>query len=297
VRLSPTSGYVVRREHVNDALKRVPDDVRDVTVWIHSSTLGIDDGCFREMTRVSRILVWGPEPEPPAIEAAVLRLFIAKLAAYEPALVYLIRNLVTRMSEMCRVGLEAFRGCSALNEVVLPGSITHVGDSAFYKCTSLTSVTLPNSLTHIGDSAFTWCTSLTSVTLPDSLTHVGVSAFFRCSTRYLANVGDTPRLAYSPGRVRVLRVHRTGTCDDTSCATHSRAPRLPRMPVARVRLLCHLGTSPHAAAAQCQSNSRSHTCTPVTHALVTYVCTLETCAMSIHSSTQSHVSVRCASDD
>jgi hypothetical protein len=44
IRLPPT--YVLRTGHVADALKGVPDDVDDVTVWIHSSTLGIETECF-----------------------------------------------------------------------------------------------------------------------------------------------------------------------------------------------------------------------------------------------------------
>jgi hypothetical protein len=45
VRLPPR--YALRRSHVVDALKGVPADARDVTVWIHSSTLGIEMKCFR----------------------------------------------------------------------------------------------------------------------------------------------------------------------------------------------------------------------------------------------------------
>jgi hypothetical protein len=89
VRISPK--YVLRRIHVEDAFKGVPGHARNVTVWVHSSTLGIEENCFEEMKRVSRILVWGPEPHdvcaPLQVDAAVLGAFIAKLRAYEPALV------------------------------------------------------------------------------------------------------------------------------------------------------------------------------------------------------------------
>ena len=42
VRIPPR--YVLRGRHVSDALKGVPDDVGDLTVWIHSSTQGICEG-------------------------------------------------------------------------------------------------------------------------------------------------------------------------------------------------------------------------------------------------------------
>ena len=52
---------------------------------------------------MSRILVWGPEPHdvgtPPVVATAVLGVLIAKLRAYEPDLVDLIRKLVTDMNE------------------------------------------------------------------------------------------------------------------------------------------------------------------------------------------------------
>jgi hypothetical protein len=181
--------YVLRRRHVDEALEGVPDDVGDVTVWIHSSTLGIEKKCFDEMECVSRILVWGPEQHgdgtpSPVVAAAALRALVKKLAAYEPALVDHIHELVaTHMGnddEMHRIGDTAFIGCRQLREVVLPRSITHVDDEAFHGCTSLTSVTLPDALTHVGNAAFRECTSLTSVTLPDALTHVDKQAFWRC---------------------------------------------------------------------------------------------------------------------
>jgi hypothetical protein len=176
--------YVLLRRHVEDALKRVPFDARDVTVWIHSSTLGIEKGYFKGMRRVSRILVrCGPQPHD--VKAAVLGMFVTKLRAYEPALVDTICGFVRHMGEVHHVGrgdsVDTFAHCSALKEVMLPRSITHLGDNAFFRCTSLTSVTFPDSLTHIGDDAFFRCTSLTSVTFPNSLTHIGNKAFYGCS--------------------------------------------------------------------------------------------------------------------
>jgi hypothetical protein len=179
--LSPT--YVLRSHHVVDALKGVPADANDVTVWIHSSTLGIEKSCFEGMKCVSRILVCDPEPH--AVDAVVLCLLIAKLRAYEPDVVDFICGLVQPSGgdyEMHHIGDDAFRSCSALREVVLPRSITTVGNMAFMLCTSLTSVTLPNSLTHVGKCAFKGCTSLTTATLPNSLTRVRGSAFSDCTS-------------------------------------------------------------------------------------------------------------------
>jgi hypothetical protein len=162
--------YVLRQRHVLAAFKGVPDNGCCVTLWIHSSTLGIAKEGFvvEGIERVCRILACGPEPHTD-VAAAVLCAFIAKLKAYEPALVDAILGFISHPGndEVHRVGDNAFMECRGLTEVVLPVSITHVDLSAFNGCTSLTSVTLPKSLTHVGVGAFGGCTSLTSVTLPD----------------------------------------------------------------------------------------------------------------------------------
>lgn len=53
---------------------------------------------------------------------------------------------------------------------------------AFYGCTSLQSIVIPNSVTEIGMRAFSGCTSLQSIVIPDSVTQIGESAFSRCSS-------------------------------------------------------------------------------------------------------------------
>jgi hypothetical protein len=175
--------YILKRRHVEDALEAAHDDARSVTVWIHSSTIGIDAACFDrcpKMKLVSRIRLWGPEPR--AVEVSDLRVFMA----YEPDVVDVIHGFVTdksvNASEMHCVGFNAFTCCDALREVVLPRSITHIAEGAFRGCTSLTSVALPNSLIYIGEDAFSGCTSLTSVALPNSLIYIGEDAFRYCSS-------------------------------------------------------------------------------------------------------------------
>ncbi len=60
--------------------------------------------------------------------------------------------------------------------------VTSIDDGAFYGCTRLESITLPNSITYIGNEAFYCCTSLLSVTLPDSVTRIGAKAFENCTS-------------------------------------------------------------------------------------------------------------------
>ena len=58
---------------------------------------------------------------------------------------------------------SAFAGCTALQEVVLPGDVQVIGEYAFFNCTALTTVNLPQ-LTRIDQYAFQVCTSLAELT-------------------------------------------------------------------------------------------------------------------------------------
>jgi hypothetical protein len=42
----PEVSGVLRRWHVEAELKKLPDDARNVTVWVHNSTLGMEELCF-----------------------------------------------------------------------------------------------------------------------------------------------------------------------------------------------------------------------------------------------------------
>ena len=80
------------------------------------------------------------------------------------------------------IGSAAFMECFALNDITIPNSVTSIGGSAFYECTSLTEITLPNNLTTIGGEAFIGCSSLTSVVIPNSVTTLSGGAFQACTS-------------------------------------------------------------------------------------------------------------------
>ncbi len=94
------------------------------------------------------------------------------------------------------IGDYAFRDCTRLTSVTIPGSVTSIGDSAFQTCNSLTSVTIPGSVTYIGDYAFYNC-GLTSVTIPGSVTYIGGNAFQYCfSLTRVYCTGNAPEIGY-----------------------------------------------------------------------------------------------------
>ena len=57
---------------------------------------------------------------------------------------------------------DAFRDCSGLVSLTLPGSLANIGEDAFKGCVGLTSLTLPHNLNRVGKFAFKNCTALTS---------------------------------------------------------------------------------------------------------------------------------------
>lgn len=72
-----------------------------------------------------------------------------------------------------------FRGCTSLQHLVLPHSVTTLNPGAFYGCTSLVSVGSLENITTIGSESFYGCTSLEipDLTLPN-LTSVGQKSFY-----------------------------------------------------------------------------------------------------------------------
>lgn len=61
------------------------------------------------------------------------------------------------------IGEKAFKGCSQMTELKLPGTINSIKKQAFAGCSGLPSVTLPGSLYELCDSAFYGCTQLYEV--------------------------------------------------------------------------------------------------------------------------------------
>lgn len=102
------------------------------------------------------------------------------------------------------IGSSTFSGCSKLQSITIPETVTSIGSQAFYGCTRLQSVTIPkdvafigngvfigcsnlekvafegNRLTSIGDNAFYSCDSLASIVIPEGVTDVGANAFYGC---------------------------------------------------------------------------------------------------------------------
>ena len=85
------------------------------------------------------------------------------------------------------IGAQAFKDKVNIHRVVLPEGVTEIQSAgsgmwgAFFGCTSLESVELPNSLTRIGSNAFNGCVKLAGIDLPDAVSQIGAGAFNGCT--------------------------------------------------------------------------------------------------------------------
>lgn len=76
---------------------------------------------------------------------------------------------------------DAFEGCSALLDIVIPSTVTAIGDRAFSFCTSLTQFAFPQNLRTLGKHSFVAC-NLTQLSIPGSVEVISESSFSGCSS-------------------------------------------------------------------------------------------------------------------
>lgn len=72
---------------------------------------------------------------------------------------------------------STFEGCSALEYINLPNSLTSIPGYTFSGCTSLREITLPGALFTLGEYAFDRCTQLTNIIIPGTIASFGRFAF------------------------------------------------------------------------------------------------------------------------
>ena len=76
-------------------------------------------------------------------------------------------------------GQQVFIGCTGLETITLPNTLTSMGGSVFQNCTSLKSINWPTAITTIPNYTFYGCTNLT-FEIPSNITSIGSNAFRDC---------------------------------------------------------------------------------------------------------------------
>lgn len=93
--------------------------------------------------------------------------------------------------DLSSIGMYAFSGCTSLESIVIPGSITSVGVSAFRNCSSLKNVEYYGNNNSVSIEAFYGCSSLESVRLSARLNAIQSRAFAGCSSLKYIELYDT----------------------------------------------------------------------------------------------------------
>ena len=86
-----------------------------------------------------------------------------------------------------------FEGCTSLSTVTLNSGTKYIVNSVFQGCSSLRSITLPNGLLYIGESVFEG-TGLTEINIPSSVTSIQSRAFYGCDNMTKVTVNWTTPL-------------------------------------------------------------------------------------------------------
>lgn len=80
------------------------------------------------------------------------------------------------------VPYEAFYGCSYIENIILPDTITTIESNAFYNCSALVGISIPDAVTSIGSAAFYGCSILTEFIIPTGVTYINDNTFYGCSS-------------------------------------------------------------------------------------------------------------------
>ena len=79
------------------------------------------------------------------------------------------------------IGAQAFDSCRNLERIAIPHSVKLIGEGCFDSCSSLQEIKIPEGITKIEDRTFEGCYKLHKILLPDSLLEIGSYAFSICS--------------------------------------------------------------------------------------------------------------------
>jgi hypothetical protein len=97
------------------------------------------------------------------------------------------------------IGEYAFYGCSSMDALNIPNSVTEIGQYAFADCYGIETITGGEGLTVLGDYAFSNCAKVESFVISDNLTSLGIGVFNGWTSLKNLSAGSNLDYAFKDG--------------------------------------------------------------------------------------------------
>ena len=163
---------------------------------------GLSPFTVRFYTKHTSLLEPEPEPEPePDIKTGVYNSFSYTITENEVTITdypvgatgQIVIPSIINGKPVKHIGSDAFKGCTLLNSISIPDSVTSIGQAGFYNCANLQSITIPDSVTSIGNYAFSYCSNIESVTFDgtSTITKIGEGCFQTCANLESITIPDS----------------------------------------------------------------------------------------------------------
>jgi len=109
-----------------------------------------------------------------------------------------LENVIFESStKLLTISDKAFMYCMALQNIVLPTSLTSIGEYAFQRCSLLVNLNIPQSVSSIGQIAFASCSMLQSISIPSNITDLNMATFYDCSSLTTLTIPATVKNIYN----------------------------------------------------------------------------------------------------
>lgn len=148
------------------------DNVESVALHNKIESIGVE--AFKDCSKISTI----------AIPSSVLTISNSAFADCVGLTTLTLESVET-------IGDYAFSGCSSIQEIILPDTVTTLGTYAFYGCSQLQGVTLSKNMTIIPRYAFSDCTSLADFEILNNIQEIHSNAFRNCISLKEFVAGET----------------------------------------------------------------------------------------------------------
>lgn len=92
---------------------------------------------------------------------------------------------------LTKIDDRSFKGCTNLEDIIIPANVTSYGDNCFEDCTKLDSIQVNGTVTSIGIRAFSRCSSLKTFTIQEGTTNLLYSTFSFCISLESVSIPST----------------------------------------------------------------------------------------------------------